>query len=90
MVSPRSRRPYRPDSRAEIDAIEARRRQLRVSVADLAGRAGMSERKLMRIRRSGRAFGRDLVALRMALREIDKQRRAQARMFRAEGEADAD
>lgn len=79
------RGPYRGDYRETLAGVERERRELGISIAELAGRAGMSERKLNRARRTGLAFRRDVNALRMAIREIKKQQRQQVRLFRREG-----
>lgn len=75
------REPYKPDNRAAIAAIERRRGELDVSIETLAVRAGMTERRLRRIRKSGRAWRREVNALRMALRSIEADRKSETELF---------
>lgn len=80
-------RPYREAARDELETIERRRRGLGISQVALCDRAGLSERTYRRMLRSGVAFPRRLMALRMALRELEKMRRQQRRLFAIEGAA---
>lgn len=75
------REPYKPAEPAAIATIEAKRLELGVSVATLAERAGMGERKLRRIRKSKRAWKRDINALRMALRSIERDQKNDDELF---------
>ncbi len=75
------RGPYAPDAREAIDRIEANRERIGVTVAQLAQRAGISERQLINIRKSGRAFKRKVNALRMALRALEKEQKLAGTLF---------
>lgn len=75
------RGPYAPDAREAIDRIEANRERLGITVAQLAQRAGISERQLINIRKSGRAFKRKVNALRMALRALEKEQKLAGALF---------
>lgn len=80
----RGRTPYRRDRAPDLLAIEARRQALGVSRRALCERADIAEETYRRMRRAGLAFPRQIVALRMALRELVKQQKAQDRMYRVE------
>lgn len=73
--------PYKPLQTAELGRVETRRRALKLPVDALAERAGIEVRTLMRIRKSGRAWPREIRALKMALRSIEKERRAAAALI---------
>lgn len=79
---------YRQDFRAELDALMARRARGGVSLEALADRAGISRRTFLRIRSSGRAFRRHVVALKAALGALEREAKGLATMF--PGEADGD
>ncbi|TPM06780.1 MULTISPECIES: hypothetical protein [unclassified Mesorhizobium] len=72
------RTPYRPDATAELERIEKKREALGVTLADLASRAGLTERTFTNIRRHKRAFPRHIRALTYALRTIAREIEAQA------------
>lgn len=72
------RKPYRPDATAELERIEAKREALGVTVAELAGRAGLTERTLTNMRRQKRAFPRHIRALTYALRTIARELETEA------------
>lgn len=74
---PRRRSPYRRNVEAALATIEAKRKRLDVTLADLAGRAGITERTLTNIRRSKLAFPRHIRALTFALRSIERERRTE-------------
>lgn len=82
------RGPYKALRQAELEAIEAKRKRLGITKKALAARAGIDVSGLRLILRSGRAFRRTVVALKMALRSLEKEQKAQAGLF--EGELDAD
>lgn len=82
------RGPYAEAHEAELRAIDAERRRQGVSIEQLAARAGMTERQLRRLLKSGRAFRRRLLALQAALRALKREAKEQDRYF--EGTADAD
>lgn len=65
-----SRGSYRPDCGKEIAAIEARRAALAIGRDHLAMKAGISERTYRRMVKDGRGFNRHVRALRLALRSI--------------------
>ncbi|MBZ9986079.1 hypothetical protein LB572_03095 [Mesorhizobium sp. BH1-1-5] len=71
------RKPYRPDATAELERIEAKRAALGVTLAELAGRAGMTERTLTNMRRDQCAFPRHIRALTYALRTIAREKEAE-------------
>lgn len=73
----RQRGPYRPDQQQAIARLERRRQRLGVSLEDLAARSGVRLRRLYRVRSEGRAFARDIKALRFALRAIERERAAE-------------
>jgi hypothetical protein len=54
---------------------------MKVSLEALAERAGLTMRQIYRIRKSARAWPREIRALSMALRQIDKERKAEAELF---------
>lgn len=68
---------YRPDQAAALARIEARRRQLGVSLAELAWRAAISEATLRRMRRDGRGWRRQVRALAFVLRAIERERQVE-------------
>lgn len=68
------RRPYRPDQAQTLDRLEAKRRRLGVTMAELAARAGLGERTLRRMQKTGLAFPRHVRALTFALRSIERER----------------
>jgi transcriptional regulator with XRE-family HTH domain len=76
-----AREPYKPKQDMALGRIEDRRRKLGVTVHALAERAGMSPRQLARIRRDGRAWLREIRAMTMALRSIEKEKLAEGAMF---------
>lgn len=71
------RKPYRPDATAELERIEAKRAALGVTAADLANRAGLTERTLTNMRRDKRAFPRHIRALTYALRTMAREKEAE-------------
>lgn len=73
--------PYKPAQPEALKKIEARRLALVLPVSMLAERAGVELRKLQRIRASGRAWPREIRALNMALRSIEKERKADEELF---------
>lgn len=77
----RKRAPYRRDRAPDIAAIEGRRKVLEISAEALAGRAAIDRRTYERMRRSGLAFPRQISALRMALRSLEKERRQEGELF---------
>lgn len=82
----REREPYKPDMTGKVDELELKRLALGVSIEDLAARAGMTERQLRRVRKSGRAWKREIHALRMALRSIEADQKAEAELFGGDDE----
>ncbi len=70
----RHRHAYRPDAAASLARIDAKRLRLGLTLADLATRAGISERTLTNMRRDGRAWPRHVRALTFALRTIERER----------------
>lgn len=79
-----ARKPYRRDRRPQIDQIEARRKQLGISVAQLAARADMDATTYFRMRRAGLAFERHVKALQLALRLFEREARTLTGMFAEE------
>ncbi|MBZ9856740.1 hypothetical protein LB566_23390 [Mesorhizobium sp. CA13] len=71
------RTPYRPDATAALERIEEKRERLGVTLADLAGRAGLTERTFTNMRRHKRAFPRHIRALTYALRTIAREQDAE-------------
>jgi hypothetical protein len=65
----------------ELERIEARRQALVLPVSMLADRAGLELRQLQRIRAGGRAWPREIRALKMALRSIERERRSDEALF---------
>lgn len=80
------RRPYRRDRRPQIDQIEARRKELGLSVAQLAARASIDAATYFRMRRAGLAFERHVKALQMALRLFDREARNLTGLFARDGQ----
>lgn len=78
---PKRRFAYRPEAGEALARIEEKRRRLEVTLADLAGRAGISERTLTNIRRHQRAWPRHLRALTFALRSIERERETEDRVL---------
>ncbi len=79
------REPYKPKHVAELEAIDSRRRELGASIEALARQAGMGERGVRRILKSGRAWKREILALRMAVRSIERDQKAEAELFSGGG-----
>lgn len=75
--------PYKPVQTGELELIELKRRHLGVTVAELAERIGMSERQMTNIRRSKRAWPRNIRAMKMALRSIERERRGEGELMAA-------
>lgn len=72
---------YRPQNRARIDALEARRRELGMTQEQLCLNAGMSVRAYRQMLRDGRGFPGRLNALALSLRAFDRQGEADAEAF---------
>jgi hypothetical protein len=75
--------PYKPLQESELKRIEGRRKALLLPVSMLADRAGIDLSTMQRIRRSARAWPREIRAMKMALRSIEKERKAEAALFAA-------
>lgn len=76
-----ARQPYRRDRRPQIEQIEARRKELGLSVAQLAARADMDATTYFRMRRAGLAFERHVKALQLALRLFEREARTLSGVF---------
>lgn len=76
--------PYKPAQAVELKEIEARRLKLVLPVSSLAERAGIDTRTMQRIRRSGRAWPREIRVMKMALRSIEKERKTEGLIFPGE------
>lgn len=83
--SSRNKGPYRPDQADKLAALEERRQRSGATIEQLAERAGMTARTLYRIRRTRLAFPRQINALSMALRSIERDARQAAALFTDEG-----
>lgn len=77
----KQRRPYRPDQAQALTRIDEKRRRVGVTIAELAAHAGLGERTLRRMRKSGLAWPRHVRALTFALRSIEKERRSEDRVL---------
>lgn len=77
---------YRSDHAEAVAAIRSRREALGISINRLADRAGMHRDTLMRILATGLGFQRQINALRMALRSLEKERRAADALFPSAGD----
>lgn len=77
----RIRTAYRPDQAEALKRIEAGRKREEISRDVLAIAAGMSERTYRRALASGRAWPRQVEALRMALRSLSREARDGGAMF---------
>lgn len=77
----RARVPYQADYTAALKQLEARRLAGRFTLQDLAERADMGIATLRRLRRTGRAFRRQVQALKMALRSLERDRRGNGALF---------
>lgn len=86
-AEPAKRGPYKPDKREELERLDLKRKRAGVTVDELADRAGVDRRTFQRIRRTGLIFPRTLIALRMALRALEKERKAAAELFPSGGDA---
>lgn len=75
------RAPYRRDFTDRLAAIEARRQRAGVTIKDLCERAGVADATYRRMRRARMAFERQVNALSMALRSIERDRRTAAALF---------
>lgn len=73
----RKRGAYRPEAGPELERIEEKRLRLKVTLADLASRTGLTERTLRNMRRQKRAFPRHIRALTFALRTIEREQEAE-------------
>lgn len=74
---------YRPDQGAALARIEAARLKAGVSREALAQASDMSERTYRRALADGRAWPRQVEALRMALRSLSREARDSAGMYPA-------
>jgi hypothetical protein len=72
---------YRPKKAGEMDAIEARRIAVGLSVDELAAKAGMNRTTYFRMRKTGRGFTRRIKALQMALRTLEQEKRREGEIF---------
>lgn len=77
-------RRYRPSAAAALEELERRRRRAGVTQRELCDRAGLDVSSYRRMLRAGLAFPRRIVAIRMALRELEKMRRQRGRLFAPE------
>lgn len=73
--------PYKPLQVAALASIDRKRLALAVPLSVLADRASIPGRTLRRIRASGRAWDREVRALRMALRQLEKEYAATDALF---------
>lgn len=74
-------RPYRSLRWQDLERIEARRAASGILLQELCDKSGVSTATYYRMRRSGRAFKRHVVALTMALRTLEAERRADDKLF---------
>lgn len=75
----KKREPYRDDQAAALDAIDARRIALGLTIEDLCAAADISVVTWWRMRRTGLGFVRRVRALKFALRTAEeKSRNAEA------------
>lgn len=77
----KARTSYRPDHGVALTRIEAARRGHGISREVLAQAAGMSERTYRRAISGGRAWPRQIEALRMAMRSLARETRDGGGMF---------
>lgn len=84
----RRRGAYRRHAGGELGAIEARRVLMEVSIDELAARAEIDVRTLYRMRRTGLAFPRQVLALKRALTSLERERRRADTMMPEAGDAD--
>lgn len=81
--------PYKPLLADELARLDRRRLKAGVSVVALADRAGIARSTMTRIRASGRAWPRQVRALKMALRSIEREAKAEGALFPGDEDADA-
>lgn len=77
---------YRSDFSEAIAALARKREGVGATYQELSNQTGIGIATVRAIFRSGMAFPRQVVALRMALRTLEKNRRAAERLFRREDE----
>lgn len=75
------RTPYRPDQGLALSRIERRRQQLGITHVELYSVAEIPRNTYARIRKTGLAFKRHVIALRFAIRTIEQRRRLSAKML---------
>jgi hypothetical protein len=78
------RGPYQADKRDELRNLDSKRRRIDVTFQELSNHTGIGIATLRRMFKSGLAFSRQINAVRMALRSIEKDRKAAARLFSRE------
>ncbi|MEY9718804.1 hypothetical protein [Sinorhizobium fredii] len=75
------RTPYRPDQGFALSRIERRRQQLGITHVELYTVAEIPRNTYARIRKTGLAFKRHVIALRFAIRTIEQRRRLVGKML---------
>lgn len=70
----KTKRPYRKDCTADLDAIDGKRVRLDVTIEAMCLEADVSVTTWWRMRRSGLGFTRRIRALKFALRTIEQRR----------------
>lgn len=84
------RGPYKTAKGDELRNLDSKRRRLDVTFQELSNHTGIGIATLRRMFSTGLAFSRQLNAVRMALRSIEKDRKAAVRLFSREGDPGGD
>jgi len=80
------RRPYKAAKHDELRNLDSKRRRIGATFQELSNHTGIGIATLRRMFKTGLAFSRQLNAVRMALRSIEKDRKAAPRLFSREGD----
>lgn len=80
------RGPYKAAKHDDLRSLDSKRRRIGATFQELSNHTGIGIATLRRMFNTGHAFLRQVNAVRMALRSIEKDRKAAARLFSREGE----